>query len=163
MRRFSQFLTGNAMANGRSSWIRKRLDRVGIDAPIDLPAFLKQAGLPFESPDDSTVVMRDPDRITTEFASAGWYDIGERDFSGYPSATGREVFSPIQIQSVVLNVADPEASTRFYQRFLGPPIRGANNRTWFRIDDFAISASSESRTPRLERSTSSASSHNLST
>lgn len=110
----------------------KRLDCVGIADDRNLPVFLKQAGLPFERPDDETIVMRDPDRLTTEFATAGWF-VWDREPGEI--ATGLEIFSPIRIRSVVLNVADPEVSIRFYQRFLGPPIRRDNNRTWFRVGD----------------------------
>jgi catechol 2,3-dioxygenase-like lactoylglutathione lyase family enzyme len=43
------------------------------------------------------------------------------------------VFRPTGIEHVLLNVADPEASARFYEKVFGPVSLRNNNRVWFRI------------------------------
>ena len=42
------------------------------------------------------------------------------------------VFRPTGIEHVLLNVADPEASARFYEKIFGPVSQRGNNRIWFR-------------------------------
>jgi catechol 2,3-dioxygenase-like lactoylglutathione lyase family enzyme len=43
------------------------------------------------------------------------------------------VFRPTGIEHVLLNVADPEASARFYEKVFGPVSLRNNNRVWFRV------------------------------
>ncbi len=43
------------------------------------------------------------------------------------------VFRPIGIEHVLLNVADPEASARFYEQIFGPVSQRGNDRVWFRL------------------------------
>ena len=43
------------------------------------------------------------------------------------------VFRATGLDHVLLNVSDPEKSVAFYQRFLGKPSPGNNNRTWFQV------------------------------
>ena len=43
------------------------------------------------------------------------------------------VFRPIGIEHVLLNVADPEASVRFYEKVFGPVSRRGNDRIWFQL------------------------------
>ena len=43
------------------------------------------------------------------------------------------MFRPTGIEHVLLNVADPEASARFYEKIFGPVSLRANNRVWFRL------------------------------
>jgi catechol 2,3-dioxygenase-like lactoylglutathione lyase family enzyme len=46
---------------------------------------------------------------------------------------GQAVFRPTGIEHVLLNVADPEASARFYEKVFGPVSQRGNNRIWFRL------------------------------
>jgi catechol 2,3-dioxygenase-like lactoylglutathione lyase family enzyme len=43
------------------------------------------------------------------------------------------VFRPVGIEHVLLNVADPEASARFYEKVFGPVSRRNNDRIWFQL------------------------------
>jgi catechol 2,3-dioxygenase-like lactoylglutathione lyase family enzyme len=43
------------------------------------------------------------------------------------------VFRPTGIEHVLLNVADPEASARFYEKVFGPVSLRRNNRIWFQV------------------------------
>jgi catechol 2,3-dioxygenase-like lactoylglutathione lyase family enzyme len=43
------------------------------------------------------------------------------------------VFRPTGIEHVLLNVADPDTSARFYEKVLGPVSSRENNRVWFRV------------------------------
>jgi catechol 2,3-dioxygenase-like lactoylglutathione lyase family enzyme len=43
------------------------------------------------------------------------------------------VFLPIGIEHVLLNVANPEASARFYEKVFGPVSRRNNDRIWFQL------------------------------
>ena len=43
------------------------------------------------------------------------------------------LFRPTGIEHVLLNVADPDASARFYEKVFGPVAVRNNNRVWFRV------------------------------
>jgi catechol 2,3-dioxygenase-like lactoylglutathione lyase family enzyme len=49
------------------------------------------------------------------------------------SLAEQPVFRPTGIEHVLLNVADPEASARFYEKVFGPVSLRRNNRIWFQV------------------------------
>jgi catechol 2,3-dioxygenase-like lactoylglutathione lyase family enzyme len=62
----------------------------------------------------------------------GWHLLRPPAFAPDTAAvSGEPVFRPMAIEHVLLNVADPDASGRFYGKVLGPASRGANDRVWF--------------------------------
>jgi catechol 2,3-dioxygenase-like lactoylglutathione lyase family enzyme len=80
---------------------------------------------------DTAIV--DADGIRTQLSPQnGWSLLKPPTFASDAVALQEEaVFRPTGIEHVLLNVADPEASVRFYEKVFGPVSRRTNNRVWF--------------------------------
>ncbi len=82
---------------------------------------------------DTAVVDADGNR-TQLSPEDGWSLLKPPTFAPDTVALAAEaVFRPTGIEHVLLNVADPEASARFYEKVLGPVSLRNNNRIWFRV------------------------------
>jgi catechol 2,3-dioxygenase-like lactoylglutathione lyase family enzyme len=79
--------------------------------------------------------VEDFDNIRTEFSQEnGWSLLGARNLKAESITNpGGPLLSAIGIDNILLNTPDLEKSVTFYARFLGEPIRGENQRTWFRV------------------------------
>ena len=99
-------------------------------------AFLDARGIMYRdypSGRDTAVVDRDGIRIQLS-PENGWSLLKPPTFA--PDAVVLDetaVFRPIGIEHVLLNVADPEASSRFYEQIFGPVSQRVNGRVWFRL------------------------------
>jgi catechol 2,3-dioxygenase-like lactoylglutathione lyase family enzyme len=59
------------------------------------------------------------------------------------------IFRPTGLDHILLNVSDPDKSIAHYRKFLGQPMPGNNNRTWFQVGASRIGLL---QTPTGERS-----------
>ena len=82
---------------------------------------------------DTAIV--DGDGIRTQLSpSNGWSLLKPPTFAPDAVPLREEpVFRPTGIEHVLLNVADPEASARFYEKVFGPVSLRSNNRIWFQV------------------------------
>jgi catechol 2,3-dioxygenase-like lactoylglutathione lyase family enzyme len=106
----------------------KRLDMV------KLHGFLEQRGIGYRDyPSGRDTAVMDPDGIRTQLSPEdGWSILVPPNFMPETVDVHQEpVFRPTGLEHVLLNVADPEKSAGFYQKFLGPPTQRSNNRIWF--------------------------------
>jgi len=80
---------------------------------------------------DTAIV--DGDGIRTQLSpSNGWSFLKAPTFVPDTVPLREEpIFRPAGIEHVLLNVADPEASARFYAKVFGPVSLRSNNRIWF--------------------------------
>ncbi len=81
---------------------------------------------------DTAIV--DADGIRTQLSPQnGWSFLKPPTFAADTVALKEEaVFRPTGIDHVLLNVADPETSARFYEKVFGAASERRNNRIWFR-------------------------------
>jgi catechol 2,3-dioxygenase-like lactoylglutathione lyase family enzyme len=97
-------------------------------------AFLDSRGLAYRDyPSGRDTAIVDGDGIRTQLSPQnGWSLLKPPTFaSDAAELQGEAVFRPTGIEHVLLNVADPEASVRFYEKVFGPVSRRNNNRVWF--------------------------------
>jgi catechol 2,3-dioxygenase-like lactoylglutathione lyase family enzyme len=99
-------------------------------------ALLDSRGIAYRDyPSGRDTAVVDSDGIRTQLSPEnGWSFLKPPTF--VPDAVvlpGEPVFRPSGIEHVLLNVADPEASARFYEKVFGPVSVRSNNRIWFRI------------------------------
>lgn len=99
-------------------------------------AFLDQHGIAYRDyPSGRDTAVVDGDGIRTQLSPEnGWAFLREPVF--VPDAVvlrDEPVFRPTGIEHVLLNVADPEASARFYEKIFGAVALRNNNRIWFRV------------------------------
>lgn len=82
---------------------------------------------------DTAVV--DGDGIRTQLSpDNGWSFLKPPTFAPDAIAlTEDAVFRPAGIDHVLFNVADPEASAKFYEKVFGPVSARRNNRIWFQV------------------------------
>jgi catechol 2,3-dioxygenase-like lactoylglutathione lyase family enzyme len=104
---------------------------------LDMPklhAFLEQRGVMFQDyPSGRDTGITDSDGIRTQLSPEdGWSFLNTPNFPGEEIAVRDEpMFHPIGLNHILLNVADLEKSTAFYQRFLGSSVDRNNGRIWF--------------------------------
>jgi catechol 2,3-dioxygenase-like lactoylglutathione lyase family enzyme len=96
--------------------------------------FLDSRGIAYRDyPSGRDTAIVDGDGIRMQLSPAnGWSLLKPPTFA--PDAVALQdqaVFRPTGIEHVLLNVADPEASARFYEKVFGPVSRRNNNRVWF--------------------------------
>ncbi len=84
-------------------------------------------------PSGKDLAVADPDGTRLQLATDnGWAQLLTGTAS--PEATsigGEAIFRPTGIDHILLNVTDPEKSTAFYEKILGPVTQRNNNRIWF--------------------------------
>jgi len=86
-------------------------------------------------PSGRDTAILDGDGIRTQLSpSDGWSLLRPPTFAPEAIVLREEsVFRPTGIEHVLLNVTDPEASARFYEKVFGPASQRSNNRIWFRV------------------------------
>jgi len=97
-------------------------------------ALLDSRGIAYRDyPSGRDTAIVDADGIHTQLSPQnGWSFLKPPTFAVDTVEIREEpVFRPTGIDHVLLNVADPDASARFYEKVFGPVTRRANNRTWF--------------------------------
>jgi catechol 2,3-dioxygenase-like lactoylglutathione lyase family enzyme len=106
---------------------------------IEMPrvhAALDSRGIAYRDyPSGRDTAVLDADGIRTQLSPPnGWSFLKPPTFVP-DSVVLREdpVFRPAGIEHVLLNVADPEASARFYEQIFGAVSLRRNNRIWFRV------------------------------
>ena len=104
---------------------------------LDMPklhAFLEQRGVMFQDyPSGRDTGITDADGIRTQLSPEdGWSILNTPNFPAEEIPIREEpIFHPIALNHILLNVADLEKSTAFYQRFLGSVVDRNNGRIWF--------------------------------
>ena len=99
-------------------------------------ALLDSRGIAYRDyPSGRDTAIVDGDGVRTQLSPEhGWSFLKPPTFA--PDAVvlqGEALFHPTGIEHVLLNVADPEASARFYEKVFGPVSLRNNNRVWFRV------------------------------
>ena len=105
---------------------------------IEMPkvhALLDSRGIAYRDyPSGRDTAIVDSDGIRTQLSPEnGWSFLKPPTF--VPDAAvpqGEPVFRAVRIEHVLLNVADPEASAKFYEKLFGPISTRTNGRIWFR-------------------------------
>lgn len=106
---------------------------------LDMPRLhdlLDARGIAYRDyPSGRDTAIVDADGLRTQLSPEnGWSLLAPPTF--VPDAVaGRDepVFRPMAIEHVLLNVADPDTSARFYEKVLGPVSLRETNRVWFRV------------------------------
>ncbi len=99
-------------------------------------AALDSRGVPYRDyPSGRDTAVVDADGIRTQLSPEdGWSFLRPPTFAPEAVVIREEpVFRPAGIEHVLLNVADPDASARFYEKIFGPVALRRNNRIWFRV------------------------------
>ena len=99
-------------------------------------AFLDARGIAYRDyPSGRDTAVVDSDGIRIQLSPEnGWSLLRPPTFVPDEAVfEGQAVFRPTGIEHVLLNVADPEASARFYEKIFGPVSQRGNNRIWFRL------------------------------
>jgi len=105
---------------------------------LDMPklhSFLEQRGVVYQDyPSGRDTGVVDADGIRLQLSPEnGWSLLNPATFLAEEIAmTDEPIFRATGMDHVVLNVAEPEKSIAFYQKFLGSPVRN-NNRIWFQV------------------------------
>jgi catechol 2,3-dioxygenase-like lactoylglutathione lyase family enzyme len=106
---------------------------------LDMPklhSFLEQTGVQYQdypSGRDTGITDADGSRIQLS-PEDGWSLLNPANFVPETTTiTDEPIFRPIGLDHILINVSDPEKSVAFYQRFLGKPSPGNNNRIWFQV------------------------------
>jgi catechol 2,3-dioxygenase-like lactoylglutathione lyase family enzyme len=99
-------------------------------------AFLDSHGIAYRDyPSGRDTAIVDGDGVRTQLSPEnGWSLLKPPTFAPDAVVLQEEpVFRPAGIEHVLLNVADPEVSARFYEKVFGPVSLRNNNRVWFRV------------------------------
>jgi catechol 2,3-dioxygenase-like lactoylglutathione lyase family enzyme len=107
----------------------------GLEMP-KLHSFLDQRGVAYQDyPSGRDTGVTDSEGIRTQLSPEdGWRFINTPNFPDEDITTQDEpIFRPLRLDTVLVNVSDPEKSLTFYQRFLGQPVDHAKNRIWFQL------------------------------
>jgi len=121
---------------GQNQQANYRVDHVcpGVE-PFDIPAldrYLQSQNITFRHTDDFGPFITDPDGISIQWWT--WNSWGPTIKTSAPepqSAAPQSIFQPTGMEHVLLNVADPEKSAKFYEKLFGPISERRNNRIWF--------------------------------
>jgi len=115
-----------------------RVDHVCAGIPqfdvAALHAYLDAKGVAYRDfPSGKDLAVADPDGTRLQLATDnGWAQLlGGTASPETLSIGGDPVFRPTGIDHILLNVTDPEKSTAFYEKILGPVTQRNNNRIWF--------------------------------
>jgi catechol 2,3-dioxygenase-like lactoylglutathione lyase family enzyme len=116
-----------------------------------LHSYLDQHGVVYQDyPSGRDTGITDPDGIRLQLSPEdGWSLLNPATF--LPEAVPIEeepIFHPTGMEHILLNVADPDKSAAFYQKFLGRPAPGNNNRIWFQVGSSRVGLL---RTPEGQR------------
>jgi len=117
-----------------------------------LHVFLDQRGVAYQDyPSGRDTGVTDPEGIRTQLSPEnGWRFINTPNFPDEPVAIqGEPIFRPLRLDTVLVNVSDPEKSLVFYQRFFGQPVDHQKNRIWFQVGNARAGLQ---HTPQGERS-----------
>src|ERR1700681_3381633 len=98
-------------------------------------ALLDSRGIAYRDyPSGRDTAIVDGDGVRTQLSPEnGWSLLKPPTFAPDAVALQEEpVFRPTGIEHVLLNVADPEVSARFYEKVFGAVSQRNNNRVWFR-------------------------------
>jgi catechol 2,3-dioxygenase-like lactoylglutathione lyase family enzyme len=99
-------------------------------------ALLDSRGVAYRDyPSGRDTAVVDGDGIRTQLSPEnGWSVLKPPTFTpDIPAFKEDPVFRPTGIDHVLLNVADPEVSARFYEKLFGPVSARRNNRIWFQV------------------------------
>jgi catechol 2,3-dioxygenase-like lactoylglutathione lyase family enzyme len=99
-------------------------------------ALLDARGIAYRDyPSGRDTAIVDPDSIRTQLSPEdGWSFLKPPTFAPDAVVLKQDaLFRPAGIEHVLLNVADPEASARFYGKVFGPVSARRNNRIWFQV------------------------------
>ena len=97
-------------------------------------AYLDARGIAYRDfPSGKDLAVTDPDGTRLQLATDnGWAQLLTGTASPETiSAAADPIFRPTGIDHVLLNVTDPEKSTAFFEKILGPVTQRNNNRIWF--------------------------------
>lgn len=106
---------------------------------IEMPkvhALLDARGIAYRDyPSGRDTAIVDADGIRTQLSPENGWSLLKPPTFAPDAVTLREepVFRPAGIEHVLLNVPDPEASARFYEKVFGPIATRTNGRIWFRV------------------------------
>ena len=103
---------------------------------VRVHALLDALGIAYRDyPSGRDTAIVDGDGIRMQLSPEnGWNLLKPPTFSPDPIVLqGDAVFRPVGIEHVLLNVADPEASVRFYEKVFGPVSGRNNDRIWFQL------------------------------
>ena len=121
---------GGPLVTDHVSVAIRNIEMARVHALLDARAI---AYRDYPSGRDTAIVDSDGIRIQLS-PENGWSVLKPPTFSPDPIVLQEDaVFRPVGIDHVLLNVADPEASARFYENVFGPVSRRNNDRIWFQL------------------------------
>ena len=106
---------------------------------IEMPrvhALLDARGIAYRDyPSGRDTAILDDDGIRTQLSPPnGWSLLKPPNFAPDALVLREEpVFRPTGIEHILLNVTDPDAAARFYQKVFGVEPRRSTDRTWFQV------------------------------
>jgi catechol 2,3-dioxygenase-like lactoylglutathione lyase family enzyme len=97
--------------------------------------FLKGGNIAYRDfPSGKDLNVTDPDGIRMQLSvSDGWTGLTGGTAAPESVATSGQLFTPMGIEHILLNVTDVAASAAFYAQILGPVSSRGNERTWFQV------------------------------
>ena len=93
-------------------------------------AQLAKLGIPVKDGAGQDLFVTDPDGIRIQLIGPGSVDALPRE-PNLPNVD--PIFQPTGFDHVLLDVSNPEKSSTFYEKLLGPVTQRNNNRTWFQV------------------------------
>jgi catechol 2,3-dioxygenase-like lactoylglutathione lyase family enzyme len=101
----------------------------------DAHGFLTARGIEYKDyPSGRDLAVTDPDGTRLQLASDnGWNLLLGGTASPETVAAGDAIFRPVGLDHVLLNVNDPEKSSDFFAKILGPVTQRNDNRIWFQV------------------------------
>ena len=98
-------------------------------------AYLDGRGIAYKDyPSGRDLYVTDPDGTRVQLgADNSWNQLLKGTASPEAVAGGDPIFRPTGIDHILLNVADPEKSTAFFEKIFGPVTQRNNNRIWFQV------------------------------
>jgi catechol 2,3-dioxygenase-like lactoylglutathione lyase family enzyme len=99
-------------------------------------AVLDAGGIPYRDyPSGRDTAVVDADGVRTQLSPEnGWSFLRPPTFAPEAVVVRAEaVFRPEGIEQVLLNVSEPDASAKFYEKIFGSVALRNNNRIWFRV------------------------------
>jgi len=100
----------------------------------DIHTFLAAQGIEYKDyPSGRDLAVTDPDGNRLQLASDNGWNLllgGTASPESVP-LTSDQIFRPIGLDHILLNVTEPEKSSEFFSKILGPVTQRDNNRIWF--------------------------------